>query len=122
PVAKATLRSAGPPRKIRLAVDRSKIRADRSDLAYVTVQVVDAAGNQVPNATIPVRFSIKGAGELAAVANSHPADAASFRIPIRNTFQGRCLAIVRPLGQSGKITLRAEAEGLASAETVIHAR
>ncbi len=106
------LRTAGAPKKLRLIADRTKIRPDRSDLAYVTLEVLDNAGSVVPNATLPVRFAVSGEGELAATGSGNPSDAASFRAPLRATFRGRCLAILRPKGAPGAITLRAEADGL----------
>ncbi|HXP62419.1 MAG TPA: glycoside hydrolase family 2 TIM barrel-domain containing protein [Dongiaceae bacterium] len=118
-VASVALRSAGPPKKLRLTVDRPEIRADRNDLAYVTVEVVDAAGERVPFAAVPVRFAAIGAGELAAVGSGNPCDPSSFRGPERTTFQGRCLAILRPAGEPGKITLKAEAENLSPATVTV---
>jgi beta-galactosidase len=119
PVAIATLRTAGEPEAIRLIADRSVIRADRNDLSYVTVETVDQLGAIVPNMEIPVRFTVTGAGELAAVGSSAPDDASSFRSPLHRTYQGRALAILRPTGEAGKITLKAEADGLKSATVVI---
>jgi beta-galactosidase len=118
PVASAVLRTAGEPKEIRLTADRSKIRADRNDLSYATVEVVDRDGTVIPTAEVPIRFTITGVGELAAAGSSAPNDASSFSVPLRKTCQGRCLAILRPKGDSGKITLKAEADGLKSA--VIH--
>jgi len=69
-----------------------------------------------------VRFTVAGAGELAASGSSAPDDAASFRSPLRKTYQGRALAILRPTGDVGKITLKAEADGLNSATIVIRIR
>jgi beta-galactosidase len=106
------LKSAGEPKTIRLTADRSTIRADRNDLSYITVEVIDERGQIVPNVTLPIRFTVTGAGELAATGSSAPDDASSFRAPIRKTYDGRCLAILRPKGDAGKITLKAEAEGL----------
>jgi beta-galactosidase len=121
-VASVALRSAGPPRKLRLTADRPEIRADRDDLSYVTVEVVDAAGQRVPYASVPVRFTVSGAGELAAVGSGNPCDPASFRKPERRTFQGRCLAILRPAGGPGKITLKAQADELAPATLTVRTR
>ena len=119
-VANTALKTSGAPRKLKLIADREKIRADRNDLSYVTVEIVDAAGQRVPNAEVPVRFKVTGAGELAAQGNSSPNTTASFHTPSRRTFEGRCLVILRPTGASGKIRLRAEAEGCeASSVTVI---
>jgi len=120
-VAKAILKTSGPPKKLKLAADRPRIRADRNDLCYVTVEVVDSNGQRVPNARIPVRFSVSGAGELAAQGSASPNDPASFRAPIRKTFQGRCLAILRPISGPGSITLRAEADGLESDALTVQA-
>ncbi|HEX7584422.1 MAG TPA: glycoside hydrolase family 2 TIM barrel-domain containing protein, partial [Prolixibacteraceae bacterium] len=60
------LKTTGKPSKIRLTADRSELKASRNDLSYVTVEVIDEAGNLVPNANLPIQFKIEGAGELAA--------------------------------------------------------
>jgi beta-galactosidase len=113
-VATKILRTVGPATKIRLTVDRSTIRADRNDLAYVTVEITDASGNLLPDATnmVHLHFALSGPGELAAVGSGAPNVLESFRKPQHTAYHGRCLAILRPQGPSGKITLRAEADGL----------
>lgn len=111
-VAETSLETTGPAKKLRLTADRPHIRADRNDLSYVTVEVVDAEGRRVPDAEVPVRFSVSGTGELAGQASAVPNKPASFKTPRRETYQGRCLAILRPKGAAGSITLRAEADGL----------
>ncbi len=122
-VAETALVTTGAPHAIRLVADRAEIRADRDDLAYVTVEIVDAEGRLVPDAEFPVRFTVEGAGELAGHASAVPDRPASFRGPLRATWQGRALAILRPVGDAaGPITLRAEAEGLATATLTVHSR
>lgn len=121
-VASATLRTAGDPEKIRLTADHSAIRADRNDLSYVEVEVIDHNGDVVPTATIPIHFTVSGAGELAATGNGAPDDPSSFHLPVRKTYEGRCLAILRPEGGAGKMTLTAEADGLKPATLVIKTR
>ena len=120
--AQTTLRTSGVSKRVKLIVDRQSIRADRNDLSYVTVEVVDAEGRLVPNAEVSVRFSVSGAGELAAQGSGTPNDPASFQTPVRKTFQGRCLAILRPLGSPGAIQLRAEADGLEPSQITITTR
>ncbi len=117
--ASLSLRTTGQPASIRLTADRPVIDAVRDDLCYVTVEVLDAQGQRVPDAAIPIRFRVSGAGELAATGSSAPDDASSFRQPLRRTYQGRCLAILRPKGGPGTITLKAEGAGLAPATLVI---
>jgi beta-galactosidase len=121
-VANTTLKTAGSAKQLRLTADRSAIRADRNDLSYVTVEIVDEQGAVVPNADIPVRFTLTGAGELAAIGSASPNDAASFKAPLRKTYQGRCIAILRPKGGPGQITLKAEAANLKSATIAVPVR
>jgi beta-galactosidase len=89
------------------------MRCDRNDLAHVVVEVVDSANRLVPDAVITVKFRLKGAAELIAVANANPHNVDSFKQPQRETFHGRCLAVVHPTGSRGEVSLEATATGLA---------
>lgn len=111
--------TVGKPHSLRLAPDRKMIRASRDDLSYVMVTVLDENGQPVPDAVIPVSFTVSGAGEIAAVGNADPRDMASFHQPQRNTFHGQCVAILRPTGQSGTIHLRAESPGLGTSTSEV---
>lgn len=112
-VASVTLKTVGAPAAIRLKADRNKIKADRSDLSYVNVEIIDAEGNLVPNAEdIEVNFTITGNGELAGVGNGNPVDATSFQQPKKKVWHGKGLAIIRPKGSAGKIIIKANAKGL----------
>ena len=119
PVATKLLRTVGPAKKVRLTVDRATISADRNDLAYVTAEITDADGNVLPDASNLVHFKLTGPGELAAVGSAAPNVPESFRQPQHTAFQGRCLAILRPLGPAGEMTLRAEADGLSAGEITV---
>ena len=120
PIAELAYRTAGKPAKLRLKADRSSIRPDRNDLAYVTAEVLDAAGNLVPDATVPVTFDISGAGEWAATGTANPKDVQSFRQAVTATYHGKCLAIVRPVGSAGRTTLTAQSKGLEAAWLVLN--
>jgi len=111
--ASQTIKTVGKPAAIRLTADRSVIRASRNDLAYIKTEVVDADGNVIPYADdVKVKFEISGQGKLAGVGNGSPTDLASFQQPERKTYQGVCLAIVRPKTTPGKINIKATDEGL----------
>ena len=112
-VASSILKTTGDPVAIRLKADRNRLKADRNDLSYVSVEIVDANGNLVPNAEdIEVNYTITGNGELAGVGNGNPVDVSSFQQPKKKVWHGRGLAIVRPKGAAGKIILKANAKGL----------
>ena len=122
PVAEHVLRTAGAPAALSLAADRIALRASRDDLAFVDVSVVDARGEEVPSAAHPVRVTVSGAGELAALGSADPLDVSSLRGPVARAWRGALQAVVRPLLLSrGPITLRAEADGLAPAEVTLTA-
>ncbi len=113
PVAEIAFQTCGKPAKLRLKADRAKIRKDRNDLSFATLEVLDAGGNLVPDAAIPVSFTIDGAGSLAATGTANPKRVASFRKTNLRTYHGKALAIVRPKG------VRAQAAGLAAATAVV---
>lgn len=113
------IKTTGAPAKIQLAADRSILKANRHDLAYVTVEVLDEAGNLVPDAQVPIQFNIDGEGSMAAVENGNPRDMKSFSTPRVNSFKGRCLVILRPSGKAGDIRLKAESAGLTGAELAV---
>src|SRR5262249_46942107 len=103
----------------RLTADRAHIHATSNDLAYVTAEIVDSKGQLVPDAVFPLHFSISGSGQIIATGSASPSDMESFQKPEHRTFRGKCLIIVQPKGKAGKITLRADGEGLTSGEAVI---
>ena len=114
--ASETIRTVGKPAAIRLTADRTTIRADRNDLSYVMAEIVDNVGNVIPYAdNVLVNFEISGNGEIAGVGSGSPTDMSSFQKPYKKSWQGRCLAIVRPKGEAGKVVLTASAEGLKGA-------
>lgn len=114
-IARHELRTAGPAARIRLTPDRAGLRADGQDLAHITVEVVDANGTVVPDATHPVRFTVTGPGAIAGVDNGDPASDELFQADRRSVFQGRALLVVRSKRQSGEVRVEAAAEGLEQA-------
>jgi beta-galactosidase len=121
-VASKELRTTGAPARIKLIADRTIIKADRNDLSYVKVEITDAQGNLIPNAAIPVMFTVSGAGEIAGSGNACPYDMESFNNPVCKTYHGQALVILRPLKdkEAGIVTLRAEANGLTTGELNIN--
>ncbi|CAN5465276.1 glycoside hydrolase family 2 TIM barrel-domain containing protein [soil metagenome] len=115
-----TLTTVGKPVAIRLKADRNTIKANRNDLSYINVEVVDAKGNIVPYVDdLLIKYHVEGKGEIAGVANGNPADISSFQQPQKKVFHGRGLVIIRPKSNAGNILLKAKATGLAEGSIVI---
>ena len=118
-MASKILRTSGKPSAIRLSADRSEITADRNDLSFVKIEVVDDNGQVVPADSIQIELNLSGDGELIASGNASPDDMKSFNKPLIKTFNGRAQAIIRPFERSGVILLKAEAVNLKSGDIEI---
>lgn len=104
---------------LRLAADRSSIKADGEDVAVVRVEVVDAAGRVVPTADNLVRFKVDGPGKVLGVGNGNPSSLEPDHAEQRSAFNGLCMAIVQGSKIAGGIVFKASAEGLTAAEVRI---
>lgn len=106
-------RTVGSAAKLNVTVDRTAIRGDGNDLAFVTVAVVDANGDIVPQANNNIAFSISGPGQIVSTDNGDPTDMTTFPSLSRKAFSGLALAIVRGnAGATGQLSVSATASGL----------
>ena len=117
--ASAILKTAGKPVAVRLIADRDRIKADKNDLSYVKIEIVDENGNLVPDAIISVTIKCSGNGRIIASGNAGYDDMKSFRSLTPDTFRGKALAIVQPTGTKGSVQVTVSAEGLAEGSIVI---
>jgi beta-galactosidase len=118
--AEDTVKTTGPATELLLQADRATLKADGQDLSFVTVTIADKDGLLVPRSKNHVKFAISGPGEIAAVDNGDATSFEPFQANERNAYNGLCLVIVRAkAGETGTIVLKAESEGLASAELPI---
>ncbi|WP_443939401.1 beta-galactosidase GalB [Pedobacter sp. MW01-1-1] len=113
------IKTAGKPAKIQLMADRTKIKADGTDLSFVTVKIMDKAGNVVPNADNLVEFSLEGEGFIAGVDNGFQASLESFKAKQRKAYKGLCLAILQATEKTGTIKLTAKSVGLKASSITI---
>ena len=105
--------------KIELLADRSQISADGKDLSFVTVRILDAQGNVVPDAAQLVQFKLNGPGTIAGVDNGFQASLEPFKADYRKAYRGLCLAIIQAGQTAGNLTLKASAPGLQDATVTI---
>ncbi len=114
-VAEKEMHTAGKPYAIELSADRTAIKADGKDLAFITVKVVDKDGNLCPLASDRISFKVKGNGYYRAGANGDPTSLEPFQKPEMKVFSGMMTAIVSSTETPGEITLEATAKGLKKA-------
>jgi beta-galactosidase len=106
------VRTSGAPVKIQLIADRTKIKANGTDLSFITVKLLDKNGNPVPNDDRLIEFSVTGTGYLAGTDNGFPADSISLKNHSRKTWNGLALAIIQSQKKKGNITVTAKSAGL----------
>jgi beta-galactosidase len=107
-------------RQLVASADRSRIRADSTDLAYISIEFQDEHGGLNPSPDSVVRVAVDGAGELAALGSARPATEERFDAASCTTFDGRAVAIVRPTG-AGEITVTVSAGGMVDAQVTVTA-
>jgi beta-galactosidase len=120
--ARTRLVTASDPAALCLTPDRLTVKAGGSDVAYVTVEVVDKNGVAVKHGEPVISVQVSGAGELIALGSADPLSEESYLASQRHAYQGRVLAIVRSTAQPGEIVLTAQTEGLPAAQIRLQAQ
>ncbi|KAI1459515.1 glycoside hydrolase family 2 protein [Annulohypoxylon moriforme] len=121
--ANSTTRTTGEASQIRLTADRSTLKAENTDLSFITAEVIDSNGDIAPQANNAITFSISGPGEIVATDNGSPYDMTAFPSKERAAFNGLALVVVRPkAGSPGEIVVTATATGLEAGEVTLTAQ
>jgi beta-galactosidase len=90
--------------------DRTTIRADDTDLAYIEITLQDSDGTLATADNRPVTVAVEGPGTLAGLGSARPDTEEPFDGTECTTYDGRALAIIRPL-QQGELRIIVRAEG-----------
>ncbi len=113
PWATAERVTTGSAAAVQAEVDRPVIAGDGSDLAYISLSVVDKKGNVVPTDSRKVRFNISGPARLVGFCNGNPTDHTCMQDKKQSFFNGHMVAIVRSMrGKSGKAVVTVKADNL----------
>ena len=117
-VGRDVLRTAADEVRLRVTADRVAIAADPFDLAYVTIELVDAADVVHPATDRSVSVVVDGPGVLAGLASGHPCTDEPFTGSTVTTDRGHALAVVRPTGV-GTVAVTVRAAGLPDATATV---
>ncbi|MCU7552104.1 DUF4982 domain-containing protein [Chitinophagaceae bacterium LB-8] len=115
------VQTAGEPAKIILSPDKKVLEANRQDLSYVSVQIVDANNILVPFGDNMINFEVSGAGKLTAVGNGDQQSHTPLKGSQIEAWQGKCLAIVQSTDRKGEITITARSGSLPVATATLKA-
>ncbi|WP_345949734.1 beta-galactosidase GalB [Mucilaginibacter sp. PAMB04274] len=121
-IATKEVKTAGQPAHIELIADRSRIKANQTDLSFITVRVTDKDGTVVPDAANGIKFSVKGPGKIAGVDNGNPTSHLSMKGSYMKAFHGLSLVMLQSTQQAGNVTLTATSPGLTTATLTITTR
>ena len=110
-VSRSRLETTGEPAGLRLTPDQPQLAAVWGDLAYVTVEIVDAAGRRVPWAEDSVEVTVSGPAELLALGTANPTSEELYISKTRRAYEGRLMAVVRSSGERGLVTVSASGAG-----------
>lgn len=94
-----------------VAADRTVLRANANDLAFITVKLVDPNGTENLFAKKQVTVEVSGAGTLQGFGSADPQSEASYNDTTWETFDGYLLAAVRSGMTTGDICVTFRAEG-----------
>lgn len=92
-------KSFGDTASLRLTSEKSCLRADGKDLAFITVEALDQEGVPVENARDRVSVNVEGGGVLMGLDNGDPSDTDEYKGSSKRLFGGKLLIIA---GSSGK--------------------
>nr|MBR4281713.1 DUF4982 domain-containing protein [Clostridia bacterium] len=91
--------------KLILSAESPVLHAACNDLAFVTVSAVDQNGNPVNNACDRVHVSVTGQGMLMGLDNGDSTDRDGYKTTTRRLFNGKLLAVVGDLGETGNVRI-----------------
>ena len=107
--ARDQVKTTGAPAKLSLEVESGA----GDDFVFVNVSVRDAEGLVVPDAKIPVAFSVEGPCGIIATDNGDETDFTPFRSPSRKTFNGWAQVVVKvKKGAAGVARVTATSDNL----------
>ena len=107
-----TLKTTGDAAGINIVAERSEFKADRRDLCYFDISIVDSDGQLVAMAEEKIKAYVLG-GELLGIYSGNPCNDDQYTSPVCHTFKGKALAVVRT-DVPGKVTIKVISENLAS--------
>ena len=110
-----SLQTADEAKAIRLTTDRTTLKADGQDLAFITVELTDGNGTVNLTANNELTASVSGSATLIGFGNADIKDCDRYTDSTHKAWKGRALLVVRSTGKKGKATITVQGKGLKTA-------
>ena len=114
-VSRAVLETPGQAACIRLAPEKTSMKADGHDLIYIRAEITDRDGNLVPDAEYPLSACVTGAAVLAGFGSGNPVTDEDYTDGKTKSWRGSASVVLRAGYGAGDILLTVSAEGLPEA-------
>jgi len=116
-----TIHTAGAPASSKIIADKLLVNANQKDVVHLEIDIVDAKGHFVPEASNRLNFEIDGPGKLIGVENGDILDLEPHKVSTRKAFMGKVLALIQATDKTGNIKVTVSGEGLKSQQIIIKA-
>lgn len=97
---------------LEVEADRTKLRADGADLAFLTIRLKDKNGILNPHMKKKIAVSVEGAGVLQGFGSADPESEGNYFDTECETFEGEVMAVVRSIKEPGEIVVRVASGGM----------
>jgi beta-galactosidase len=114
-----SLVTAGPPFMILMEPDKTEMIADGQDVVHIETRVTDEAGITSPTANNTISYKLSGPGKIRVIDNGDPNDHTPYEATKKGVRNGRHLLIIQSAMEPGDLIIRANSEGLKSAEVTV---
>lgn len=113
-----SLITTGCVKEIRLIPETDTLSADGHSVSYIAVELIDANGLVVPDASLVLSATVEGSVMLSGFGSANPITDENYTIGRFTSYHGRAMAIVRSGYECGEAKLTVSAEGLESASII----
>ena len=100
---------------LRLTADHTTLKANGQDLAFITIEALDAQGRPNPIADNLLKASVKGPATLQALGNADIKDCDRYTDASHHLWKGRALLVVRAAEKRGNVQVSVASEGMKTA-------
>jgi beta-galactosidase len=95
---------------IKVDIEKTELRANGRDLAYINISLGDKDGNINMNEVKKVKIEVEGQGTLQGFGSADPKSLENFYDKERTTYDGKLLAVIRSNHEVGKIKVKLTTE------------